>query len=272
MVEIVGMTFGGIVYCIDPQGKVKWQKDLRPKLSDSAHAYMTPILCDLDGDKELEILAMTNGSYSNTTHGKIFALSADGTVLDEIDVGPGRYWGEAFVTNTDDDPYLELVVGGLGGYDVVQLAGYGPNVEHFQRRRSYQRLNVMPWAYEDSYFIYRGTRDGVENLTDNLVLDKVEGGEDYLAKGTFTTELLTLPTDGFFFNALTYKFRTPEGTSLAVNILDAAGNVLLGDVASGTSLDLGKAVRLQFILSTTDSSVTPLLDAHCLSFERMRTP
>ena len=33
----------------------------------------------------------------------------------------------------------------------------------------------MPWAYEDSYFIYRGTKDGVQNQTDNLVLAKRNG-------------------------------------------------------------------------------------------------
>ena len=60
-VEIIGMTFGSEVYCLDSKGHVRWRKDLRPELDDSAHAYMAPILCDLNGDRELEILALTNG-------------------------------------------------------------------------------------------------------------------------------------------------------------------------------------------------------------------
>jgi outer membrane protein assembly factor BamB len=275
-VEIVGMTFGGEVYCLDSKGRVKWRKDLRPKLSDSdAHAYLAPILCDVDGDRELEILALTNGSYfdesskQDNDHSQapaiIFALSADGEILDRFDVGGPRYWGGAFVCNVDDDPFMELIVAGSGGMDVIETKGIGANTEHFQRRRNYQRLNVVPWAYEDSYFIYRGNKNGVINLTDNLVLAKVDG--HYLKTGTFTTDVLTLPP-GCLFDRITYESRTPKGTAIRLAILDAADNRLLDNVETNTELNLAQPVRLQFQISTTNSSQTPTLDAYRLTFRR----
>ncbi|MEZ6032960.1 MAG: VCBS repeat-containing protein [Planctomycetaceae bacterium] len=161
-VEIVGMTFGGEVYCLDAKGSVRWRRDLRPELDDSQHMYLTPILCDLNGDRQLEILAMTHGQYSPEPgiqpNARLTALNAAGQVLDELDLGESRYWGHAYVCNVDDDPQLELVVSGYGGLDVIETRGFGSNTEHFQRRRSYQRLNVRPWVYEDSYFIERGRK------------------------------------------------------------------------------------------------------------------
>ena len=79
---------------------------------------------------------------------------------------------ECFVCNKDHDPLLELVVSGYGGLDVIETRGLGANTEHFQCRRSYQRLNVRPWVCEDSYFIKSGLKKDVVNLRDKLVLAK----------------------------------------------------------------------------------------------------
>ena len=73
-VEIVGMTFGGEVYCLDGRGRFRWRKDLRPELNNSAHAYMAPILCDLNGDNKLEILALTNGGIDGEGERTAFSL------------------------------------------------------------------------------------------------------------------------------------------------------------------------------------------------------
>ena len=269
-VEIVGMTFGGVVYCLDGQGRVLWKRDLRPELDDAAHAYMTPVLCDVDGDPELEIVAVTNGPYFDTErsargkpHGVIFALDARGNVLDRFDVGGPRFWGTAFACNVDDDPYLELVLSGSGGADVIETRGLGPNTEHFQRRRTYQRLNVLPWAYEDTYFIYRGRRENVVNQTDNIVLAR--RGDAYCPAGSFVTELLQLPP-GTEFHTLEYRVRTPAGTRVDVDILDARGRPLLEAVRSGTTFSLRESVRLRFRLSTSDPNRTPILDSYRLRF------
>ena len=264
-VEIIGMTFGSEVYCLDGKGNVQWRKDLRPELDDSAHAYMAPVLCDLDGDRELEILALTNGK--GKPNGIIFALSAQGEILDRFDVDGPRFWGFAFVANVDDDPQMELVASGSGGLDVIETKGFGSNTEHFQRRRTYQRLNVVPWAYEDTYFIHRGNKDGVVNRTDNLVLKK--SGEQYVTSGKFTTELLTVPP-GCFFDAIQFETVESSGTSLRVNILDKAGEPILASVSSGQSLHIDQPVRLQFVFSTTDGLKTPLLDSYRLSFDASR--
>jgi outer membrane protein assembly factor BamB len=268
-VEIVGMTFGGEVYCLDAKGKFKWRRDLRPELDDGQHMYMTPILCDLNGDRQLEILAMTHGQYSPTPgqkpNARLTALDARGNVLDELDLGESRYWGHAFVCNLDDDPYLELVVSGYGGLDVIETRGFGSNTEHFQRRRNYQRLNVRPWAYEDSFFIERGQKQRVVNLTDNLVLAKGDGG--FVRDGRFVTDLLTLPPD-CEFRQVRFSAETPAATQLGVNVLAADERLLRKAVSSGTDLRIGEPVRLSFGLSTTDPTRTPKLDSYSLEFDR----
>ena len=137
--------------------------------------------------------------------------------------------------------------------------------EHFQRRRSYQRLNVIPWAYEDSYFIYRGDRDGVTTGTDNLMLFRGDNG--YRGSGKFTTELLTLGAD-CFFDRLDWEGRTPAGTAIRVRILDGKGKEIAADVESGRKLHIKKNVRIEFTLSTSDKAATPTLDSYRLSFAR----
>ena len=268
-IEIIGMTFGGEVYCLDSKGKFKWRRDLRPKLDDGQHMYMCPTICDLDGDSELEILAMTHGQYSETPGQKptarLHALDARGNILDELDLGESRYWGHALVANIDDDPYNELVVSGYGGLDVFETRGVGPQTEHFQRRRSYQRLNVIPWAYQDSYFIQRGRRDQVTNQTDNLVL--VKEGDGYCERGSFTTELLRL-TPGHSFSQLKYSADIPEGCGLTVNILNSAGKTIGQAIPSGTRLSISEPVKLEFVFSSSKPNRTPRLDEYSLQFSR----
>ena len=261
-VELVGMTFGGLVYCLDGKGQLKWEQDVRSELDDSAHAYMTPILCDVNGDAQMEILAMTNGGLSNKAAGIVVALSCDGQELDRLDVGGNRYWGHAFYANIDDDPFMELVVSGSGGMDVIETRGYGPNTEHFQRRRSYQRLNVLPWAYEDSYFLYRGKRQAVRTQTDNLVLAGDPGEQ---RSGRFVTELLTLPPGGYF-DGLIYQVRKAAGTDVNVNFLDSRGRPLMSSVASEMQMRIDQPVRIEFQLSADASAPSPILDAYRLSF------
>ena len=267
-VEIVGITFDCEVYCLDGNGLVKWRRHLRPEIN--GHTTLTPILCDHDGDQELEILAATNGRFFRTNaessdkpNGIIFALSARGDILDRYDVGSPRYWGFGFLCNVDDDPQMELIASGSGGVDVIETRGLRPNTEHFMRRKTYQRNNVVPWAYRDSYFIYRGRRQGVQNLTDNLVLAQKDGR--YRSTGSFTTELFTLPPDGYF-DRITCETRTPAGTEIRINLLDGSDQRIHRNLRSGAKLQVDQPVRLEFLLSTTNESVTPILDSYSLTF------
>lgn len=272
-VEMVGMTFGGEVYCLDANGRIRWRRDLRPELDDSQHMYLTPILCDLNGDRQLEILAMTHGQYSPApgikANARLTALDAAGQVLDELDLGESRYWGHAYVCNVDDDPQLELVVSGYGGLDVIETRGFGANTEHFQRRRSYQRLNVRPWAYEDSYFIERGRKKNVVNVTDNLVMAKQ--GDGYSPFGEFMTELLTLPPD-CEFRRLEFDAEMPVGTEILVDVVAANEHALREAVGSGTDLGIGVPVRLLFRFSTSDATKSPMLHSFSLAFDRRLEP
>ncbi len=265
-VEVVGMTFGSEVYCLDSTGEFKWRKDLRPEHGDAAWAYMTPVLCDVDGDAELEILAVTNGGWDDPAPAVLFALSATGTVLDSFSVVNVTYAGSVYVCNVDDDPFMEVVVSGRGGMDVVETKGYGPNTEHVTRRRSYQRNNVVKWAYEDEYFIYRGEKDDVVNRTDDLVLARE--GEAYKESGRWTSEFFTLPGEAFVFDRIHFEADQPEGTRVQLNIADEDGDLFLSGVSSGQRLDLQQPLRLEFVLETEHAEKTPRLDSYSLTFDR----
>ena len=162
---------------------------------------------------------------------------------------------------------MELVVSGSGGMDVIETRGLGPQTEHYQRRRNYQRLNHVPWAYEDSYFIQRGTRMRVENRTDNLVLKKDQG--KYQATGRFLTELLVPPT-GCQFAELDYAATTPAGTRLEVNLLDSKGRVLQRQVQDSSTLKISQPIQIEFVFQTDHSDRTPLLDHYRLRFDRVK--
>ena len=266
--EIIGMTFGGVVYCLDANGKVRWQRDLRPELSDKAHAYLAPVLCDVNGDRKLEIVALTNGGYftakdkSKAANGIVFALNAKGEVLSKLDLGGPRYWGEVFACNIDDDPWQEIVITGSGGLDAIETRGLGPATEVFQRRRNYQRLNVLSWAYEDSFFIYRGQREDIRLRADSLVLAKDK------RQGRFVTEPLLLPPD-CEFDQITFKTKTPSGTKLRVNLLDSSGKVVDRNLKSSTSLSFDKPARLEFVFETVNPEKSPLLDSYRLEFKKL---
>jgi hypothetical protein len=169
----------------------------------------------------------------------------------------------------DDDPQLELVVSGYGGLDVIETRGFGANTEHFQRRRSYQRLNVRPWAYEDSYFIERGRKKNVVNVTDNLVM--VKQGDGYSPFGEFMTELLTLPPD-CEFRRLEFDAEMPVGTEILVDVVAANEHALREAVGSGTNLGIGVPVRLLFRFSTSDATKSPMLHSFSLAFDRRLEP
>jgi hypothetical protein len=271
--EIVGMTFGGEVYCLDARGKVKWRRDLCPQTDDRSHAMnMAPILCDVNSDGQLEIVALTGSKYfdaanpgTNTANGIIFVLDANGEVLDKLDVGSPRCWDIGFACNVDDDPHLELVLGGCGHMDVIRTRGFGPNTEVFRKRRTYERNNAHPWEYADTYFTDRGKREGVVNQTDNLVL--AQNADGYQPSGSFTTELLTLPPNGFF-HQLDFEIAQPDDTKVTISVLDQKGNVLIANASTHQSLYLAQPVKLHFVLSTTDSGHTPKLDAYRLTFGR----
>lgn len=270
-IEIVGMTFGGEVYCLNRLGEVRWKRDLRAELDDGTHMYLTPILCDLNGDAQLEVLAMTSGTYFETeaqqqgkTSAILFALNSRGEILDQFDLGSPRYFGEAFVCQVDSDPYLEVVLSGSGGLDVIETRGYGPNTEYFQRRRNYQRLNVLPWAYEDTYFLERGKREQVSHQTDNLVLTK--GADGYARGGQFVTGLLTLPPNGSFRD-LRFDAETPPGTRIEVDALDSQGRPVRQAIANKADLRIQEPVQLAFRLATTDPAKSPRLHSYSLSFD-----
>ncbi|MFN0196173.1 MAG: hypothetical protein ACKVT0_05475 [Planctomycetaceae bacterium] len=238
-----------------------------------------PILCDLNGDEQLEILAMTNGVYFETAEqqaGKpnaiLFALSTQGEILDRFDLGSARYFGEAFVCQLGRGEHLSVVLSGSGGFDVINLQGFGPKWEYFQRRRTYQRLNVLPWAYEETYFIYRGEKKGIQNGTDNLILKRIgknDAGEPiYRNGGRFISEPLELPP-GCEFKTLTYLVDTPKGTECNVSLIDEAGQVIVSDAKPDQPLDnVNSTVRVVIELSTDDPTKTPRFDEYRLSFRK----
>ena len=132
---------------------------------------------------------------------------------------------------------------------------------------TYMRNNALPWIYEDSYFIYRGTKEGVTTRADNLVLARSADG--YRAAGHYTTPLLSLPP-GCSFSRLEYETDTPSGTGIEVRILGQDGAVLREDLPPAAPLQITQAVRLQFTLRTVSPGRTPSLGSYALSFGLQR--
>ena len=113
--------------------------------------------------------------------------------------------------------------------------------------------------------MYRGQKQGLVNGVDDLVLQKTDGR--YQDRGTFVTELFTLPPNAYF-DRLKYVTDTPLGTTLAVNILDRSGNVIIQGVKDNDQLYLDEPVQLEFVFTTTDGAASPILDEYSLSFRR----
>ncbi len=132
---------------------------------------------------------------------------------------------------------------GSGGFDVIETKGLGPATEYLQRRISYRRLNVVPWTYEDTYFLDRIDQKGLTHRADNLILARQN--DRYAADGRFRTRLLVPPGDCRFVE-LTYRADIPEGSSLMVNAIDERGNILKEGCASGSALGLARPIRIEF--------------------------
>ena len=87
-----------------------------------------------------------------------------------------------------------------------------------------------------------------------------------IERGSFVTGLFTLPPAAFF-NRLHYAAETQGQTALRVNVLDRVGNSLVRNVPNGSRLRLDQPVRLEFILTTQDPTISPVLDEYSLSFD-----
>ena len=83
------------------------------------------------------------------------------------------------------------------------------------------------------------------------------------ARNGETTSPVVAPVDVVRWGTLTYRAEAPEGSTLTVDLLDDAGQVLLADLGSPTDLDArgvnARRIRLSATFHTDDPSVTPTL-------------
>ncbi len=85
---------------------------------------------------------------------------------------------------------------------------------------------------------------------------------DYLSAGSVTSTLIT-PNPFNSWTTLNFNANTPAGTSVTIDVLDAANNVLASNVPNGANLNsLGitaPSIKLRANLSTSNAALTPTL-------------
>jgi hypothetical protein len=96
-------------------------------------------------------------------------------------------------------------------------------------------------------------------------------GAEESAIGTTTTPVIS-PAYFCRWNTITYNTETPSGSSVTVDILDAAGNVLMSSVSSGADISsiTASSIRLRATLTTTNPSNLPSLLDWTVSFYGVR--
>lgn len=160
-------------------------------------------------------------------------LYPSGTWLNKV---RGELW-------IDNDRLWSQTVGGLYLNQTVDVSGY-TGIHTIKLR---------------SEAIVAGTYDSQWVCFDNLRTYSING---YFPSGNVTSTDIT-PSPFREWGALTFTKTTPASTAATVDVLNAAGDVLASNVASGTNLNsLGittASIKLRANLSTNSSTVTPAL-------------
>jgi hypothetical protein len=121
------------------------------------------------------------------------------------------------------------------------------------------------------YLQYRAVLTTTDPYTTPVLHDvSVEYGR-YPSRGSAVSIPVTPPSGFREWQAVTFSSLTPAGTTLSVDVLDGAGNVLLEGVTSGASLSAYPAaqypnLRLRVNLTTSDPQVTPALNDWALTW------
>jgi hypothetical protein len=121
------------------------------------------------------------------------------------------------------------------------------------------------------YLQYRAILSSTDPYTTPVLHDvSVEYGR-YPSRGS-AVSIPVAPPSGFReWQTVTFDSLTPAGTTISVDVLDGAGNVLLEGVNSGASLSAYPAaqypsLRLRVNLTTSDPQVTPALGDWALTW------
>ena len=113
-----------------------------------------------------------------------------------------------------------------------------------------------------------------QSLFDDVTVAKA--GPGFAASGALTSSPIT-PAPFVRWKELNFTRTTPVGTTLTVDVLDAAGALLAANVASGTDLSTLPAVaaktalRLRANFATTDSAASPTLLDWSVTWQTVET-
>ena len=123
------------------------------------------------------------------------------------------------------------------------------------------------------YLQYRVDLATTDPYTTPVLHDvSVEYGR-YPLQGSAVSVPISPPAGFVRWQTATFSGSIPSGTTLTVDVLDSEGNLLLEDVESGVSLTgyspaLYPSLRLQVDLTTSDPTITPVLNDWALTWRR----
>ncbi len=153
-----------------------------------------PVLADLDGDGQLEVLAARKT-------GKIFAYESDGTLMGNFPISvDGSIESSPAIEDIDNDGDLELLIGTTAGLEVIDI-----------------KLDA---ELMDSWSMYRGVmhRTGVYDASVMTIGDK----ENIIPKKFYVSDNYPNP-----FNPTTnFYIDVPEAGNLIVRVFDVSGRLV----------------------------------------------
>ncbi|MGQ9818760.1 MAG: outer membrane protein assembly factor BamB family protein [Candidatus Kapaibacteriales bacterium] len=131
--EILHGEFGGSVICIDAQnGNLKWRLMINP----NSWIQTSPTIVDLDLDGNLDFVVAT-WVIGNSDSNAVYAFRGyDRKLLWERNVSGVVYHGPC-VTNLDDDPYPELLIGDYSG-KIYAIES---------------ELGIVKWSFSANYYV-----------------------------------------------------------------------------------------------------------------------
>ena len=188
----------------------------------------------------------------------IVAVASGGTTKFYID---GVLRGTSNVVVTAD-------LSRMGNHDVNQQWGTFDEVHIYNRALTTSEISdlYLNYGYVTTNYPYNVLVRKYSSPEPTATVGAEEG-----TTGTTTTPVIS-PAYFCRWNTITYNTESPSGSSVTVDILDAAGNVLMSSVSSGADISsiTASSIRLRATLTTTNPSNLPSLLDWTVSFYGVR--
>lgn len=193
------INFTSELFCLDHQGNTRW-KFLLSNFWFSGQS--SPIVCDLEGDGELEILIGGETRFFPETEGVLYCLDKDANINWQVNYTASWSNYVPAVADVNNDNYLEIVYSTWN--EVVCLShegdvlwtinggflasfGYTPTIADLYNDG---RMQVLVESWQGVYCFQGDPSDGIDDgVRDSDHFDDVDGGGDLLWHKNLQSEL-----------------------------------------------------------------------------------